>query len=70
MYNNLISKPGTIHAARKYYSSFERERSLSNFACTVRQPSSFTSQTGSNGLDFAFQFQYRYSRSRGKNCKM
>ncbi|KYN20907.1 hypothetical protein ALC57_06814 [Trachymyrmex cornetzi] len=72
MYNNLIPKPGTIHVVRKYYSSFERERSLSNFACTVnaktrfvlldiilraayslRQPSSFTSQTGSNDLDFS-----------------
>jgi len=71
MYNNLIPKLGTIHEVRKYCNSFERERSLSNFACTVnaktqfvlldiilraayslRQPSNFISQTGSNDLDF------------------
>ncbi|KYN34230.1 hypothetical protein ALC56_11337 [Trachymyrmex septentrionalis] len=39
MYNNLIPKPGTIHAVRKYYSSFER--SLSNFACTANVKTRF-----------------------------
>ncbi|KYQ57886.1 hypothetical protein ALC60_02935 [Trachymyrmex zeteki] len=37
MCNNLIPKPDTILAVQKYYSSFERERSLSNFACTVNK---------------------------------
>ena len=41
MVNNLIPKPGTIHEVRKYYNSFERERSLSNFACTVNVKTQF-----------------------------
>lgn len=42
MYNNFIPKPDTIRAAQKYYSSFERERSLFNFARIVSENSIHT----------------------------